>query len=149
MSHILAGQSPSTTQSLPASAVLRNHLDSPHLAPAPKDGVTTMSFTDVLIFSLGNAPMELSLSFYPPGRPDITRAEYTIHPSLQIPLSNGTLFVFCHLDDLFYCHEAYFAKEILDQPCSSNRYRIALVYRWVRERRQTHKFHVRSGKIKI
>ena len=59
---------------------LRNHLDSPHLAPAPKDGVTTMSFADVLIFTMGNAPMELSLSFYPPGRPDIP-ARRVQHPS--------------------------------------------------------------------
>ena len=134
---------------------LRNHLDSPHLAPAPKDGVTTMSFADVLIFTMGNAPMELSLSFYPPGRPDIPRAEYSIHPSLQIPLSNGTLFIFCHLDDLFYCHEAAFTNEmLLDlQPCSRNRYRIALVYRWLRERKQARKFHAgrgsNVGRIKI
>ena len=32
---------------------LRDYLDPPHLMPTPKDGVTTMSFTDVLIFTLG------------------------------------------------------------------------------------------------
>ena len=45
---------------------LRDYLDPPHLMPTPKDGVTTMSFTDVLIFTLGDMSV-LVVCFLPGG----------------------------------------------------------------------------------
>ena len=96
--------------------------------PSGKYGQTMRS--DVMIWSMGNAPMVLKLSF-PAGRAKHTllkTTEYILHPAFECECYDGTLFVFPCLDDLFFAHEASFSPEALvDQP--ENGYRLAFVFR--------------------
>ena len=66
--------------------------------------------SNVLILSLGNAPMVLQLSFPGGSARDSVgeRSTYVVHPLFSVPCGFGTLFVFSATDDLFYCHEAFF-----------------------------------------
>ena len=88
--------------------------------------------TDVLIYSMGNATMEMGLSF-PLDKADAShREKYVQLPELRIPLSPGTLLVYTPYDDLFYCHEVSFPSNGVG-PTSFSGYRVALVFRWLNE----------------
>ena len=85
--------------------------------------------SNVLILSLGNAPMVLKLSFpgvEGPGK----RSTYVVHPLLSVPCRFGTLFVFSPIDDLFYCQEAFFEPATLSR-FGATGYRLAFVMRWL------------------
>ena len=104
-------------------------------------------FSDVLVFTTGNAPMELTLSFCPPG---VSRADHSAHEvrsALRVPLSCGTLFVLSHVDDLYYCHEAKFTESVLNQHPDGGGYRIALVFRWLRDTQACEFFASPSGRF--
>lgn len=49
--------------------------------------------------------------------------------SLQVPVGNGTAFIFDPMDDLFFCHGATFKDEFLG--CDSMEMREAYVFRYV------------------
>ena len=88
--------------------------------------------SSVLIFTTGNAPMTLKLS-YPVSRQTAgDRAKYVLHPKLSIELGAGTLFILAPTDDLFFAHEIAFDAVTL-QKHGSRGYRIALVMRWIRD----------------
>lgn len=85
--------------------------------------------SNVLILTMGNAPMVLKLSF--PGVEGSNKREtYLVHPLLSVPCRFGTLFVFSPIDDLFYCHEAFFEPATLSRFGASG-YRLAFVMRWL------------------
>jgi hypothetical protein len=86
--------------------------------------------SSVLIWSVGNAPMVLSLSFAASAADRGTPKKYDIHPRLSFELNGGTLFVFAPLDDLFYCHESSFTKLTLEAAGPAG-HRFAFVYRWL------------------
>ena len=98
--------------------------------------------TWVLIWTVGNAPMDMVLSF--PRHPSVAhdRSKYDARrPEFTIRLSHGTLFIFSPLDDLFFCHEARFPDEILSEMGATG-YRAAFVMRWLSVERATKLFHV-------
>jgi hypothetical protein len=88
--------------------------------------------SNVLIMSLGNAPMVLQLTFPRASTHDSvgTRSTYVVHPLFSVPCSCGTLFVFSPVDDLFYCHEAFFELSTLSR-FGATGYRLAFVMRWL------------------
>ena len=88
--------------------------------------------SNVLIWSMGNAPMVLQLSF-----PEVgafggaeKRSTYVVHPLFSFPCRFGTLFVFSPIDDLFFCHEAFFDPATLSR-FGATGYRLAFVLRWL------------------
>ena len=98
--------------------------------------------TWVLIWTVGNAPMDMVLSF--PRHPSVAhdRSKYDARrPEFTIRLSHGTLFIFSPLDDLFFCHEARFPDEVLSEMGATG-YRAAFVMRWLSVERATKLFHV-------
>ena len=50
-------------------------------------------------------------------------------------MGSGTLFIFSPLDDLHFCHEAAFDKEVL-RAAGAAGHRFALVYRWLTSERE-------------
>ena len=66
--------------------------------------VRVLANSNVLILSLGNAPMVLQLSFPGGSARDAVgeKSTYVVHPLFSVPCSFGTLFVFSPTDDLFY-----------------------------------------------
>ena len=91
-----------------------------------------MDDSDAGVYTMGNAPMNLRLS-YPESRSTASdRKKYVTHPSLCVKLSHGTLFILAPTDDLFFCHEVTFDPSTLVEKDASG-YRIALVMRWIRE----------------
>jgi len=81
--------------------------------------------SNVLIWSVGDAPMTLHLSF-PERIADAGKAkDYVKHPTLSFQLCGGTLFVFAPLDDLFFCHECRFSA-------TTPGHRFSFVYRWLK-----------------
>lgn len=104
-------------------------------------------FTDVLVFTTGNAPMQLTLSFCPPGASRADHSAYEVRSALRVELSCGTLFVLSHVDDLFYKHQAEFTESVLDQHLDGGGYRIALVFRWLRDTQAREFFASPSGKF--
>ena len=54
---------------------------------------------------------------------------------LQVPMSSGTLFIFSPLDDLHFCHEAAFDKEVL-RAAGAAGHRFVFVYRWLQSVRE-------------
>ena len=110
--------------------------------------------SNVLILSLGNAPMALQLSF--PGRRTRVestgnRSTYVMDPLFSVPCEFGTLFVFSPTDDLFYCHEAFFEPATLSD-FGATGYRLAFVMRWLcPTTAPTHMFYadgVQKGQVK-
>ena len=92
--------------------------------------------TDVLIFTLGNAEMEMGLSFPKTKLDALDREHYEQPPGLCIPLTPGTLLVYSPLDDLFFCHEVAFPRNTTSgnaTSCSPSAYRMAFVFRWLNE----------------
>ena len=93
--------------------------------------------SDVLIWSMGAAPMVLKL-FFPSSLDDGDEASvvdlkdgisnhdrYITAPRFHCPLRGGHLLVFKCLDDFFYAHEAALAAGASDEPT----WRMALVFR--------------------
>ena len=62
------------------------------------------------------------------------RDGYVTHPYLSVPCSAGTLFVFKHMDDLHFCHEAQFADGVGRSPG----HRFAFVFRWLQLERSVY-----------
>ena len=88
--------------------------------------------SSVMIYTMGNAPMNLRLS-YPESRSAASdRQKYVTHASLCVKLSHGTLFILAPTDDLFFCHEVAFDPSTLVEKGAAG-YRIALVMRWIRD----------------
>ena len=83
--------------------------------------------SNVLILTLGNAPMVLQLAF---PTDSTERSTYVVHPIFSVPCGFGTLFVFSPTDDLFYCHEAFFEPATLSR-FGATGYRLAFVMRWL------------------
>ena len=86
--------------------------------------------SNVLIWSMGDAPMVLQLSYPAYGRNAGDRTTYKCHPEFSVPCDDGTLFVFSPLDDLFYAHQVRFGDATLAVLGGSG-YRAAFVMRWV------------------
>lgn len=87
--------------------------------------------SDVLIYTLeGSVAMQFVLSFPPPGNRQASMKAYEVHPSLSVPLGGGTLLVFKAIDDLFFCHEAFFLATSDGTSC-----RAAIVFRWLQSER--------------
>jgi len=89
--------------------------------------------SDVLIWSEGDVTMEVLLS-YPRSTSEgdvSSRDSYLVHPRLKFPCAGGTLFVFSHLDDLHYCHEARVVQMPGQGPAASAGCRFAFVFRWL------------------
>ena len=98
----------------------------------------------VLIFTEGNAPMTMPLSFpTTKGRGCQTKESYDTSPQLCIPLLSGTLLIYSNLDDFFYAHEVEFAPGV-------EGFRVALVFRWLSEssRRRFHACGPNASKVK-
>lgn len=98
--------------------------------------------SDVLIWTIGNAPMVMKLSFANSDDLTQSRNEYVVHPAYSIPCAHGTLLVFPAIDDLFFCHEACFEPQVLDAFGNSG-YRFAYVFRWLQSKRE---FYISSGR---
>jgi len=107
--------------------------------------------SNVLILTLGNAPMVLQLSFPGWSHAARERSTYVVHPLFSVPCGFGTLFIFSPTDDLFYCHEAFFEPATLSR-CGATGYRLAFVMRWLCPATcATHVFYasgVRKGQMK-
>jgi hypothetical protein len=99
--------------------------------------------SNVLIWSMGNAPMTMSLSFAPKDNRSVGRGSYIVHPTFQFELEGGTLFIFQPLDDLFFCHETEFEQLVLEELGAAG-HRFAIVYRWLEEQ-CVQQFDVRTG----
>jgi hypothetical protein len=105
---------------------------------------TQLANSNVLIFTMGNAPMVLQLTF-PPSRCEAgDRTTYVMEPLFSVPCGNGTLFVFSPVDDLFFCHEAFFAPKTLETFGAAG-YRMAFVMRWLcPDTAPTHMFYAKG-----
>jgi hypothetical protein len=100
------------------------------------------AYTWVLIWTVGNAPMDMVLSFPRHAALAHDRSKYDgRRPEFTIRLSHGTLFIFSPLDDLFFCHEAHFPDEVLREKGATG-YRASFVMRWLSVERATKLFHV-------
>ena len=82
--------------------------------------------------------MTFALSFPQPSDYSARRKEYVIHPIFCTTLGAGTLLVFSPVDDLFFCHEVFFAEQ------HKGNYRLAFVFRWLS---QVRKFSTETGKM--
>ena len=93
----------------------------------PRNGAKRSQLADsnVLIWSVGNAPMTLHLSFPTSIAAAGKAKDYVKHPTLSFQLCGGTLFVFAPLDDLFFCHECSFSS-------TTPGHRFSFVYRRLR-----------------
>ena len=93
--------------------------------------------SNVLVYTAGDADMTFALSFPQPSDYSASREEYVIHPIFCTTLGAGTLLVFSPVDDLFFCHEAFFGDH-------KGNYRLAFVFRWLS---QVRKFSTETGKM--
>ena len=92
--------------------------------------------SDVLVWSMGPAPMTMKLYFPPPYNDEDDAVQglegvrhhdaYVSAPLFHCPLLGGHLLVFKCLDDLFYAHEAAVATRA---PTDEPLWRIGLVFR--------------------
>ena len=94
--------------------------------------------SNVLVYTAGDADMTFALSFPQPSDYSAHRKEYVIHPIFCTTLGAGTLLVFSPVDDLFFCHEVFFAEQ------HKGNYRLAFVFRWLS---QVRKFSTETGKM--
>jgi hypothetical protein len=113
--------------------------------PQPGSRNVQVADSNVLIWSMGNAPMMMSLSFPPKDGDPGERKRYIVHPIFQFELQAGTLFVFAPLDDLFFCHETEFVKRVLDAAGAAG-HRFAFVYRWLKQE-TAQRFDAATGKL--
>ena len=93
------------------------------------DTNSQMVGSNVLIYTEGDADMTFALSFFPAGQAHTNRNDYVIHPTFCTKLGSGTLLVFSPVDDLLFCHEAWFGDP------ASGTHRIAFVFRWLTQAR--------------
>ena len=93
--------------------------------------------SNVLVYTSGDADMTFALSFPQHSNYSARRDEYVIHPIFCTTLGAGTLLVFSPVDDLFFCHEAFFGD-------AAGNYRLAFVFRWLS---QVRKFSTETGKM--
>lgn len=113
---------------------LLNEMTSGHSASGDQNSQILGS--DVLLWTDGNAPMSLMLSFPDPEKSvDQDRKEYIICPSFCIPMGAGTLLIFKAIDDLLFCHEAAFGDMWLDFHGDGG-YRFVYVFRWLQSVRR-------------
>ena len=94
--------------------------------------------SNVLVYTAGDADMTFALSFADSSDYSANRKEYVIHPIFCTTLGAGTLLVFSPVDDLFFCHEAYFGEH------NTGTYRLAFVFRWLSQVRM---FSTKTGKM--
>jgi hypothetical protein len=113
--------------------------------PRPESHNVQVADSNVLIWSMGNAPMTMSLSFPPKGGDPCERRSYIVHPIFQFELQAGTVFVFAPLDDLFFCHETEFLKRVMEAAGAAG-HRFAFVYRWLIQQ-SAQPFHVDTGAL--
>jgi hypothetical protein len=104
------------------------------------DANSQMLGSNVLVYTHGDADMTFALSFCPPNNHKATLEEYIIHPIFCAKMGTGTLLVFQPLDDLLFCHEAFF------EDVSTGTCRAAFVFRWLT---QTRRFSAATGKMKM
>ena len=99
--------------------------------------------TNTLIYTLGDTPMEMRLSFPEKRSPAcaMNSKEYVCCPSLVIPLTHGTLLIFDPLDDLFFCHEVAFTALDRADAGSASGFRLAWVFRWLNASHRAAFFH--------
>ena len=88
--------------------------------------------TNVLVYTEGDAAMIHAFSF--PDSNDLSwddekRKDYQMHPLFSMRLGRGTLLVFSPIDDLFFCHEAFFPDG------EEGSHRLAFVFRWLGQAR--------------
>ena len=88
--------------------------------------------SDVLVFTLGNAPMDFVLAFHNKNNPAGAPKSYRIVPEFTFPLANGTLFIFKAVDDLIFLHGAELRAQ---HKGDVHACRVALVFRWLRSER--------------
>lgn len=71
--------------------------------------------SNVVVFTLGDAPMKMVLRY--PHKDNLCedRSNYETHPTLHITLAAGTIWVWDFMDDIFFTHEAFF--EFADDQC--------------------------------
>ena len=94
--------------------------------------------SNVLIYTEGDADMTFALSFPADGHSGCK--DYVIHPSCCISLGKGTLLVFSPVDDVFFCHEAFFLED------AQGTHRLAFVFRWLT---QVRTFYACNNKHKL
>ena len=102
------------------------------------DANSQVTGSNVLIYTEGDADMTFALSF--PTERESSTKDYVIHPSYCVSLGAGTLLIFSPVDDVFFCHEAFFLQD------SSGTHRLAFVFRWLTAPRV---FYVRNRKHKL
>jgi len=93
------------------------------------DANSQVTGSNVLIWTEGPADMQFCLSFPPRDDLGANRDEYVIHPTFCVALGAGTLLIFSPVDDLFFCHEAFFLRD------GVGGYRLAFVFRWLSQER--------------
>ena len=122
----------------PRAASSTPHQSAPLSAP-PSPASRAQVGSDVLLWSEGNTPMTLSLSFPDKLTDDCigNAMQYTKHPAFTFPCAGGTLFIFTCVDDLFFCHEAEFDQQIRESAAAAG-HRFVFVFRWLTSVRQFH-----------
>jgi len=89
------------------------------------------------VWTEGDLDMDIYLSF--PSSLERSavqnRKSYRIHPRFTIKCTHGTLFVFSHVDDLHFCHEARCSNTVV---AGESSHRFAFVFRWLELRRLFH-----------
>lgn len=105
--------------------------------PTSNEDRASIRGTNTLVFTMGNAPMKMPLSFPEDKKDANDRNFYKSDPLLEIPLLDGTLLIFSPNDDLFFCHEASFMEE------DATGCRVAFVFRWANPKRAS--FFYTSG----
>ena len=100
--------------------------------PSGGDSNSQMIGSDVLVFPLGNAPMDFFIAFPDGLDPAGDPKTYHVRPEFTFPLVGGTLFVFKAVDDLIFRHGAEFRAEHRGHVCA---WRVALVFRWLQSER--------------
>ena len=83
--------------------------------------------SNVLVYTDGDADMTFALSF--PASLDDGIKDYVVHPIFCVPVGSGTLLVFSPIDDIFFCHEAWFED-------GAGTHRLAFVFRWLAQVRE-------------
>ena len=103
--------------------------------------------SNVLIWTEGDADMSFCLSFPPASNLKAPVCDYVVHPIFCVRLGAGTLLVFSPIDDLFFCHEAWFDDSSgMWAHLGLSTHRLAFVFRWLSQPR---KFYVETGKMKL
>ena len=103
----------------------------PVASQASHPGYSQKAGTEVLVWTDGNTPMTLKLSFPDPKNPLGGKATYIVNAKFSVKCSEGTLFIFTPFDDFFFCHESAFDDVDLDVETNAAGHRFAYVFRWL------------------